>query len=118
MVRVGVSSVASLRGWGERGRLVDEVAFWRYRLIELLGRAGMGEVWRAFDTAANNRAVAMKLLPAQTWLPTAVPTRRTSLPRILQDVGCNLGQDRPQRPVAAKNSDHHQSAGLDRGHDD
>ena len=43
----------------ERGK-----PFGRYRLIELLGRGGMGEVWRALDRAANNRAVAIKLLPA------------------------------------------------------
>lgn len=42
---------------------MEGTPFGRHQVVEMLGRGGMGDVWRAYDTVTD-RVVAVKVLPA------------------------------------------------------
>jgi serine/threonine protein kinase len=68
--------------------VVEGTPFGRYRLVDLLGRGGMGEVWRAFDTATE-RMVALKALPA------ALADDRVFQERFRREAKAAAGLDEP-----------------------
>ncbi|MGH9838956.1 MAG: protein kinase domain-containing protein [Blastocatellia bacterium] len=51
-------------GWQAAGSPLSQSSFSHYRMLSLLGKGGMGEVWLSEDTQLG-RKVAVKLLPAE-----------------------------------------------------
>lgn len=71
-------SVQRRAGYGEP---VQSTSFGRYRVVELLGRADIGEVWRAHDTATN-QMVAIKLLPPRLAAENSAERRTNPAPSL------------------------------------
>jgi hypothetical protein len=79
-----------LHHMGRRLREAQEMG--SYQLVEMLGRGGMGEVWRA-STASRRGSAAIKLVRPDCWAPATRP----------RPGSCSAGSSakrRPPRPSA------------------
>ena len=54
----------TVAGWKAAGRQLSKSSLSHYRMLSLLEKGGMGEVWLSEDTQLG-RKVAVKLLPAE-----------------------------------------------------
>src|SRR3954453_7118993 len=60
-----LTSASRRRGWAAvYGQLVEPLLRSRYRLIEVVGRGAMGQVWRADDTTLGRQVAIKELNPA------------------------------------------------------